>query len=323
MSGTSILLGEIEQMVAKEGHAFLDRWSGPFLLSILIEDPSHLVAQPASKDQKTPSSRTTESYPIDDLLELRRLRGVSEVHVYPLSDEAVAGRGKDCLIKLGDPAAALSKQHARFKLDGDSWLLIDLGSRNGTFVDRKSVDANGSRPLESFSRIQLGDKRFAFLSREDLYALVAPIRSAEAITVKALAAELESLGSRRFLLRHDSFHLLVDVGGKGSSFTPQNVHPLTGKSALTLGRSRDADLQVNGRAVSKIHSRLFQKDGENWWLEDAGSSYGTEKNGAKLKEGEASRLFPWDSCSFGSKRVRGLCVDSRGLLEFLAEERKR
>lgn len=322
MSGSSVLLDEIVRMVEQDGRASLDRWSGPFLLEIRIEDPSRLVVQQAVQDRHTPSSRTTESYPVDDLLDLRRMRGVTDVRVYPLRDKAVAGRGKDCLVKLGDPAAALSKHHAKFTLEGDAWQLTDLGSRNGTFVDRTSVEPNASVPVESFSRIQLGDKRFVFLAREDLYALAAPIRSADAISLESLAAELESLGSRRFLLRHDSFHLLVDIGSKGS-FRPQTAYPLTGKSALTLGRSREADVHVPGRAVSKQHSRLFQKDGESWYLEDSGSSYGTEKNGVKLKKDEASRLLAWDSCSFGSSRVRGLFVDSRGLLEFLAEEHKR
>jgi pSer/pThr/pTyr-binding forkhead associated (FHA) protein len=58
---------------------------------------------------------------------------------YDLSDEATVGRASGCQVALTDPA--VSQLHARiFRRDGRLFV-EDLGSSNGTYVNRKKVSA--------------------------------------------------------------------------------------------------------------------------------------------------------------------------------------
>tara|TARA_R110000772_G_scaffold109602_7_gene212866 strand:- start:347 stop:616 length:270 start_codon:yes stop_codon:yes gene_type:complete len=57
----------------------------------------------------------------------------------------------------------------------------------------------------------------------------------------------------------------------------------------TVGRSSDADIQVNGQSVSRLHLELTVADGGKYYLIDANSSAGTliQKSGSweTIKQG--------------------------------------
>ena len=57
---------------------------------------------------------------------------------------------------------------------------------------------------------------------------------------------------------------------------------------LSIGRSRDADVQIDDRYASGIHARIFSRDGRSY-VEDMDSTNGTLLNDAELK-GEAELL---------------------------------
>jgi hypothetical protein len=57
---------------------------------------------------------------------------------------------------------------------------------------------------------------------------------------------------------------------------------------LSIGRSRDADVQIEDRYASGIHARIFSRDGRTF-VEDMNSTNGTLLNDAELK-GEAELL---------------------------------
>lgn len=58
-------------------------------------------------------------------------------------------------------ATSVSREHARLE-KGDTWALRDLGSRNGTFVDRDRV--TGRVRLDARTRIKIGDVALWFLA---------------------------------------------------------------------------------------------------------------------------------------------------------------
>jgi pSer/pThr/pTyr-binding forkhead associated (FHA) protein len=62
-----------------------------------------------------------------------------EVQRRPIEDAIVIGRALDCDVYLQEPI--LSRHHCRLEpaLEGDGWVVIDLKSRNGTFVNAKRV----------------------------------------------------------------------------------------------------------------------------------------------------------------------------------------
>ena len=70
---------------------------------------------------------------------------------------------------------------------------------------------------------------------------------------------------------------------------------------LSIGRSKDADVQIEDRYASGIHARLFQREGRNW-VEDMKSTNGTLLNGGAL-EGEAE-LVDGDTIQIGDTVFR-------------------
>jgi hypothetical protein len=73
------------------------------------------------------------------------------VDTYRLGPTTTIGRMPGCEVTLSDPAA--SRRHARIVRRDDAWLLQDLGSTNGTFVNDEPVT---ERALEDGDRITIG-----------------------------------------------------------------------------------------------------------------------------------------------------------------------
>jgi pSer/pThr/pTyr-binding forkhead associated (FHA) protein len=72
---------------------------------------------------------------------------------YPLDDEVTLGRAAGCQVPLDDAYA--SQVHARvFQREGQ-WYLEDLGSTNGTYLNRRRVA--GPMVMKRRDRIQIGN----------------------------------------------------------------------------------------------------------------------------------------------------------------------
>ncbi len=65
--------------------------------------------------------------------------------------ELIIGRGEQCDLII--PDRRVSRQHARIRLEGDGYILEDLRSRNGTFVNGQQLA--GSHFLQDGDEIQI------------------------------------------------------------------------------------------------------------------------------------------------------------------------
>ena len=74
--------------------------------------------------------------------------------------ETLIGRAPDCDIFLDD--VTVSRRHAELLHDGDHFTIRDLGSLNGTFVNRTRVE---SAELHDDDEVQVGKYRMTFLQR--------------------------------------------------------------------------------------------------------------------------------------------------------------
>lgn len=87
-------------------------------------------------------------------------RGPGEGTAYPLAPPIVhIGRAADQEVFLDD--ITVSRRHAELRLDGNTWTLVDLGSLNGTYVNKEAVQ---EAPLVSGDEIQIGKFRFRFMA---------------------------------------------------------------------------------------------------------------------------------------------------------------
>ena len=93
------------------------------------------------------------------LIELDQVEGTAGRRMHDLSDEVVTvGRGQESSIFLDD--VTVSRKHAEIVRGDGGYRIRDVGSLNGTYVNRVRVDAVD---LRNGDEIQVGKYRFRFV----------------------------------------------------------------------------------------------------------------------------------------------------------------
>ncbi|MBK7863138.1 MAG: FHA domain-containing protein [Archangiaceae bacterium] len=149
----------LEEMVAS-ARAERDRLERKFTQPVL------LVVAPAEDWAETtavrlPSASSSDAEPISVTMMPTLVLPVSKRH--PGSTDVTFGRSTVCDVVL--PFAAISKAHGFFRMEVEGrWLVGDLGSKNGTFVDGHKVTASTSHPMRDGATLRFGDVTAKFLS---------------------------------------------------------------------------------------------------------------------------------------------------------------
>lgn len=90
------------------------------------------------------------------------LAPVGEESVTPITiapdATATIGRDTDCQVKLDD--SHVSRQHACLARRDDAWLVTDLGSHNGTFLNESRLAPNEPAVLRNGDILRIGLRRF-------------------------------------------------------------------------------------------------------------------------------------------------------------------
>ena len=76
-----------------------------------------------------------------------------------IGEQALIGRSPECDVFLDD--VTVSRRHAELVREGDVFMIRDLGSLNGTFVNRRRIE---SSVLEDDDEVQIGKYRMTFLA---------------------------------------------------------------------------------------------------------------------------------------------------------------
>jgi pSer/pThr/pTyr-binding forkhead associated (FHA) protein len=79
---------------------------------------------------------------------------------FPSAERTLIGRSPECDVFLDD--VTVSRKHAELVRDGDTFTISDLGSLNGTFVNKKRIE---TAELEDDDEVQIGKYRLTFLRR--------------------------------------------------------------------------------------------------------------------------------------------------------------
>lgn len=108
----------------------------------------------------TPEAETPEALPSGSALLVVK-RGPNAGSRFLLDQPVTsAGRHPDSDILLDD--VTVSRRHAEFRLTDDGgWTVADVGSLNGTYVNRQPVD---STVLANHDQVQIGKFRLVFLT---------------------------------------------------------------------------------------------------------------------------------------------------------------
>jgi len=86
--------------------------------------------------------------------------GMAGQSFQPGEGKTLIGRSPDCNVFLDD--VTVSRRHAELVRDGETFSIRDLGSLNGTYVNRKRIE---SVILEDDDELQIGKYRLTFLQR--------------------------------------------------------------------------------------------------------------------------------------------------------------
>ena len=82
----------------------------------------------------------------------------TEYGLNPRSEIIIVGRAEECDVFLDD--VTVSRRHAEFRHGAQGWSVQDVGSLNGTYVNRVRVD---DQQLRGGDEVQIGKFRFIFL----------------------------------------------------------------------------------------------------------------------------------------------------------------
>jgi hypothetical protein len=169
--------------------------------------------------------------------------------VLPVADGTVIGRGAVCDVAVLH--ASVSVLHARISRYGGRWWVLDLGSRNGTFVD--GLPARPRAALEPGARVELGDVTFCFWPSPGGFAL--------ALAGGAGAIELVDGGVRaghRFVSLSPREHALLErlVARRVLADDPELAYVPSTEIAEALGF---ASIEADGDNVRELVHRLRRK----------------------------------------------------------------
>jgi pSer/pThr/pTyr-binding forkhead associated (FHA) protein len=121
-------------------------------------------------------------------IQLKVLNGSSEGRLVPVTQEKfLIGRADEC--QLRPKSDSISRRHCALVQKDDRLLLIDLKSRNGTFVNDKQLDPSRAKVLKHGDRLRVGKLEFELVLQIDIAKKKKPevkdvkeaaVRSAEA-----------------------------------------------------------------------------------------------------------------------------------------------
>ena len=146
----------------------------------------------------------------------------------------VLGRASGVDIVLGGPL--ISRRHAELRQTDDGLLVIDLGSRNGVFVNGHPITV--PTRLADGDSLSLGDDTFVLIEQQDAAARQATwtemraVRESSPVPVGAYTSDEVSVATRRA----DALQMLGSVVDK----------------ALALGRGQEAEHLIGSHLVAAL-----------------------------------------------------------------------
>jgi pSer/pThr/pTyr-binding forkhead associated (FHA) protein len=139
----------------REGDSFCAR-CGASLIQDQDEAQTTVSYEPGEDTAEAPPTR--EALPQGASLVIRSGGGRAG-ETYPLvADRVSVGRHPDSTIFLDD--VTVSRNHAVVERDGTDWYIVDKGSLNGTYVNRRRVERH---LLSDGDELQIGKYKLTFI----------------------------------------------------------------------------------------------------------------------------------------------------------------
>ncbi len=192
------------------------------------------------------------------------LRRKSDGRLHYLRHQTIVGRSPSCELCL--EVSSVSASHAVVRWNGEDWVVGDLGSRNGTYLNGERLPPSTKSPR----RLSVGDE-LAFAERREVWVfvddrspgpLLVPEDGGEPISLRAgqllaFPSEKEPLG---YLYYESSGWRFEDVAGTVCELKPNQPFPL-GRAAFHLhlpGPAPETPAAVEPVAELRIENASFE-----------------------------------------------------------------
>jgi len=191
--------------------------------------------------------------------------------IYITRDITRLGREPGLEIVLAPTAANVSRRHAEIRHQEGIYFLVDLGSFNGTFLNgRRIVNAE---VLHESDVLQLGPGGPSFRFR------------APSSPDSVRTAHLGGLPQRSttIVASSESGHLQATLRGAETNPNQSRIflQRAFDQPQLTIGRSDQSDIRLDGLLISNNHARISQTS-TGAVIEDLNSTNGTYVNGQRI-----------------------------------------
>lgn len=231
---------------------------------------------------------------------------------YKIAKERIwLGRDLKCEIVMDADAAMVSRRHADISKQNSAYILTDNHSFNGTLVNKSRISA--PTQLYHGDEIQLG--MGGPVLRFNLPEQVAPkgaslpgqraIAPDQSVVMPSFMGVDHAGGPKTMVIKGD----LLDKISFEKSATSQLLMSLTfgNKSELSIGRSENNDISLDGLQISNRHARLL-KANDGVVIEDLKSSNGIYLNGKRISK---QLITPDDAVQIGAFEIK---VDLQGVI---------
>ncbi|HAX70810.1 MAG TPA: ABC transporter ATP-binding protein, partial [Anaerolineae bacterium] len=172
-----------------------------------------------------------------------------------IKSEIVIGRdeGVDVVI----PTPAVSRRHAKLSMEGNGYVIEDLGSSNGTFVNGERLRAR--KALNAGDEIKLGQAiTLSYTAPATQESQKTAVRPAPAKPSQPAHLMQTMIGEEPVVRSGTALgppRLVVTIAGE-----KQQTYTLTSQS-LSIGRVEGNDIVIPSQIVSSRHARLDKVDG--------------------------------------------------------------
>jgi pSer/pThr/pTyr-binding forkhead associated (FHA) protein len=203
--------------------------------------------------------------------------------------DAVATLGRDpgaTVTFTGDDARVVSTRHAELRHQDSGWVLVDLESRNGSYLNGRRVQ--GQSPLAAGDEIRLGETgpRLTVVATNDVVGATLTEQPAYDLFKGSSADKPPPPAAAPRPPEARPYGITLIATATGKRFEAKGTR-------IRLGRGKECEIRpVEGAegVVSRVHAELTVGPSGGLSLRDVGSKNGTFLNGDRIQDPMPVRL---------------------------------
>lgn len=183
-----------------------------------------------------------------------------EGHSEILDPQNVYVLGRDPAADIYIDSPRLSRTHLRLTFNGDSWLLEDLGSTNGTYLRSKRID-----------RLTISKNTLIYLGGFENFRL----------NISVISSDPARNKNR---LNRNLHETTLSTGKYNPADFESNERPrIRLQQRIKIGRDLGSDWLIENLNVSRNHAEIIQNTSGRYEIVDLKSTNGTYLNGVQVK----------------------------------------